>query len=56
MDSIDRGFKEKDFSKNTINLLTASWRASTKKDYACKFRQIDPGSADLVKIASFCYI
>ena len=60
--SIDRGFKEICFSKNTRALITANWRAGTQKDYACKFRQfdswcsaseIDPYSASLVEIV--CY-
>lgn len=41
MASIDRGFKEKGFYKDTRTLLAASWRSGTQKDYACKFEQFN---------------
>lgn len=62
MASIDRGFKEKGFSKDTRTRLAARQRSGTQTDYACKFKQfnswcsarkIDPYSASLVQVAIF---
>ena len=62
MAAFNRNFKNKGFSKETRKLLTASWRAGTQQDYACKFkkfnswcreRQKDPYSATLVDCADF---
>ena len=60
--SLNRNFKEKGFSKQARQLLTASWRKGTQKDYTSKFkkfcswchtRQIDPNSASLIQVADF---
>lgn len=60
--SLNRNFKEKGFSKQARQLLTASWRKGTQKDYTSKFkkfcswchtRQIDPHSASLIQVADF---
>ena len=62
MAAFNRNFKSKGFSKETRKLLTASLRAGTQQDYACKFkkfnswcseRQKDPYSATLVDCADF---
>ena len=59
---IDKHFKEKGFSKQTRNLLQASWRKGTQKDYSCKFRkfnswcsrrEVDPYNASLTDAAEF---
>ena len=60
--SLNRSFKEKGFSKQARQLLTASWRKGTQKDYTSKFkkfcswcrtRKIDPYSASLTQVADF---
>ena len=62
MESIDRNFQTKGFSEQARNLLSASWRKGTQKDYGCKFdkfsgwcrsREIDPHSPTLNQIADF---
>ena len=60
--SLNRNFKEKGFSKKARELLTASWRNGTQKDYTSKFkkfcswcrtRKIDSYSASLTEVADF---
>ena len=60
--SLNRNFKEKGFSKKARELLTASWRKGTQKDYTSKFkkfcswcrtRKIDSYSASLTEVADF---
>lgn len=62
MASINRLFKKRGFSKDTRQLLSASWRAGTQKDYSGKFkkfcswcneREIDPYTASLTEVADF---
>ena len=60
--SFNRCFETEGFSKSARNLLTASWRKGTQKDYTSKFakynswcseKQIDPYSASLSQVADF---
>lgn len=60
--SVDRQFRTQGFSNNVRKLLSESWRASTHRDYGCKFkqfnswcdqRQIDTYSATLVQCKEF---
>ena len=62
MDVVDRHLSTKGFSSKTRQLLSASWRKGTKRDYNCKFRQlgswcdsqkVDPLSPSLVDCAHF---
>ncbi|CAC5377945.1 unnamed protein product [Mytilus coruscus] len=62
MAPIDRNFKAGGFSESARNLLNASWRKGTQRDYIAKFekysswctgKQIDPYSATLSQIADF---
>ena len=62
MAPFDRHSRTKGFSEKVRKLITASWRAGTRKDYVCKFkqfnswcskRQIDPYSASIVQCAEF---
>ena len=62
MATIDKLFKKRGFSKETRNLMSASWRSGTQKDYSGKFkkfcgwcseREIDPYSASLTDTADF---
>lgn len=62
MDVIDKHLQAEGFSQNARNLLSASWRDGTKKDYRSKFRRfscwclqhkIDPYSASLKHCANF---
>ena len=62
MVAIDRQFATKGFSQRTRNLLSASWRSGTQKDYSGKFnqfnswcrrKQIDTYSASLTDCAEF---
>ncbi|CAC5372480.1 unnamed protein product [Mytilus coruscus] len=62
MAPLDRNFKAGGFSKSARNLLNASWRKGTQRDYIEKFKkysswctgkQIDPYSATLSQIADF---
>jgi integrase len=62
METINKQYKAKGFSKSTRKLLRASWRTGTQKDYSCKFRkfsswcnskQIDPFNASLTDCANF---
>ncbi|KAK3083512.1 hypothetical protein FSP39_024471 [Pinctada imbricata] len=60
--SLNRQFEKRGFSKQTRDLLCASWREGTQKDYISKFkrysswcssRQIDPYTANLTQVAEF---
>ena len=60
--SLDRNFQTEGFSKSARNLLTASWRKGTQRDYSKKFdkfnswcteKQINPYSATLNQVADF---
>ena len=60
--SLDRNFQTEGFSKSARNLLTASWRKDTQRDYSKKFdkfnswcteKQINPYSATLNQVADF---
>ena len=62
MEIIDKQLKTKGFSKQSRELLSASWRSGTQKDYKAKFRQfnswcdqrkIDPYQASLKDCANF---
>ena len=62
MVAIDRQFTTKGFSQRTRNLLSASWRSGTQRDYSGKFKQfkswcrgkqIDTYSASLTDCAGF---
>ena len=62
MAAIDKQFGSKGFSKKVRELLSASWRKGTQKDYACKFKQfscrcsarkIDPYAISLSQFADF---
>ena len=62
MAALNQNFRNSEFSAETRKLLTASWRAGTQQDYACKFkkfnswcceRQKGPYSASLVDCADF---
>ena len=62
MDAVNRLFRKKGFSKKSRNLLTASWRNGTQKDYSSKFkkfsswcsrREIDTYTASLAQCADF---
>ncbi len=62
MAALNRNFKNRGFSSQTRDLLSASWRAGTQRDYIGKFekfnswcreRQKDPYTATLVDCASF---
>ena len=62
MVAINRQLSAKGFSQRVRDLLSASWRAGTQKDYSCKFkqfnswcsqRQIDLYSASLAECAEF---
>ena len=62
MASINRNFETEGFSKSARDLLVASWRSGTQRDYAAKFekfsgwcasKQIDPYSATLNQVADF---
>lgn len=62
MDTIDKQFEKKGFSRETRSLLKASWRSGTQKDYSAKFRkfnswcrrrEIDPYNATLTDAAQF---
>ncbi|XP_063442583.1 uncharacterized protein LOC134722881 [Mytilus trossulus] len=59
---INRIFKKRGFSKETRQLMSASWRTGTQEDYSSKFkkfcgwcseREIDPYSASLRETADF---
>ncbi|CAC5406640.1 unnamed protein product [Mytilus coruscus] len=60
--SINRSFQAEGFSKEARNLLSASWRKGTQKDYSAKFkkycswcstREINPQNATLNQVADF---
>ncbi|XP_071133050.1 uncharacterized protein [Mytilus edulis] len=60
--SIDRSFQAEGFSQEARNLLSASWRKGTQKDYSAKFkkycswcgtREINPLNATLNQVADF---
>ncbi|KAK3093413.1 hypothetical protein FSP39_015328 [Pinctada imbricata] len=60
--SLNRQFEKRGFSKQTRDLLCASWREGTQKDYISKFKrysswcsskQIDPYTANLTQVAEF---
>ena len=62
MASIDRSFETEGFSGRARNLLSASWRKGTQKDYSAKFdkfsswcdsKQVDPYKATLNEVADF---
>ncbi|CAC5411063.1 unnamed protein product [Mytilus coruscus] len=62
MAPLDRNFKAEGFSESARNLLNASWRKGTRKDYITKFekynswcgeKQIDPYTATLNQVADF---
>ena len=62
MVAINRQLSTKGFSQRVRDLLSASWRAGTQRDYSCKFRQfsswcsqrqIDLYSASLAECAEF---
>ena len=62
MEAVNRNFKDKGFSGNVRELLLASWRPGTQRDYTCKFnrfhswcrgRQIDPFTASLNSCSDF---
>jgi len=62
MEAIDRQFQKKGFSEQSRQLLRASWRSGTQKDYNAKFRkfnswcssrQINPIDASLVQVSDF---
>lgn len=62
MAAVSKRFRTEGFSKRTRELLRASWRSGTQKDYTCKFkrfdswcsqRKIDPYTASLVQCADF---
>ncbi|CAC5406863.1 unnamed protein product [Mytilus coruscus] len=60
--SFDRSFQAEGFSKEARNLLSASWRKETQKDYSAKFkkncswcstREINPHNATLNQVADY---
>lgn len=62
MASIDQSFQTEGFSKEARELLSASWRKGTRKDYSSKFkkyyswcnsREIDPNNATISQVADF---
>ena len=62
MESIDKNFSKKGFSQKARELIKASWRAGTRKDYTAKFnkfnswcseRKIDTYDISLTQIADF---
>lgn len=62
MVAIDKRLQAEGFSANARNLLSASWRSGTQRDYRCKFRQfsswclerqINPYGASLSQCANF---
>lgn len=62
MASVNRSIQNKGFSDDTRELMVASWRSGTRKDYAIKFkkfsgwcgrREIDPHAATLTNCADF---
>lgn len=59
---VDRSFQDKGFSNDTRQLMVASWRSGTRRDYTVKFnkfsswcseRKIDPHAASLSDCADF---
>lgn len=62
MATLNRRFETEGFSEGTRELLSASWRKGTQKDYCSKFkkfnswcgsREIDPTSISLSQVAEF---